>query len=139
MTSLKYFVRPVNRIDYILSELKNLWRFYPDHSLLLLVMEGTIYANHVDSELPVVSYLDIEEIDYPQDHYLSGKPNLEMGFKFLREGLNNKPVELNDDQVKAIERVGENWRKQPQMRLGQLLTGENLMAKMKYENQVAYQ
>ena len=110
MTSLKYFERPVNRIDYILSEFKNLWRFYPEHSLLLLLMEVTIYANHIDSELPVVSFLDIEEIEYPENHFLSVTRNLLMGFEFLKEKLKNKPVPLNNIPVTILDQVGERWR-----------------------------
>ena len=135
MTSLKNFKRPVERIDYILSEFKNLWRFYPEHSLLQLVMEVTIYANHVDSELPDVSFLDIEEIEYPQNHFLSGTRNLLMGFEFLKELLKNKPVPLNQVPVTTLEQVGEMWRKHPQMRLGQLISGEYLVARMKDEYQ----
>jgi len=138
MTSLKSFERPVDRIDYVLSEFKNLWRFYNEHSLLGLLMEVTIAANMVESELPEVSFLEIEEIDYPQDHYLSGTRSLEMGFIFLRKAHKNEPLTLDIVPISALDQVGAVWRNNPQMRLGQLISGEYLAARREDECQAAF-
>jgi hypothetical protein len=113
--------RPIGRIDHILSRLRKLWHYYPEHSLLALVMEVTIYANHAKSDFPLTSIVDIEDIAYPEGHLLHHSRNLGMGIDWLEEEHKNEPLPPVPIQTAILGKFAEHWRRQPEMRLGQLL------------------
>jgi hypothetical protein len=120
--------RPFGRIGHILSRLKNVWHYYPEHSLTALVMETVIFANEVKSDLPITSMADIEEIAYPAGHLLHQSRDLEMGIDAIEKRHKNEPLPPVPMQTALLGRVADHWRKHPQMRLGQILSNERLMA-----------
>ena len=69
--------RPVGRIGHVLSQLRKIWHYYPDHSLRALVLEITVYANAAESNFPMTSLAEIEDIPYPEDHLFHESRNLE--------------------------------------------------------------
>jgi hypothetical protein len=120
--------RPSARIDRILSRLRRIWHYYPEHSLPALVLETTIYANHVESDLPLTGMGDIEDIPYPEGHRLHGSRNLEMGLDWLEKFHENEPLPPVPIQTAHLGNLADRWRRQPEMRLGQLLTNAAAMA-----------
>ena len=116
--------RPINRIGHVLSRLANIWHYYPEHSLRALVTEVTLYANQVDSDLPLTSVAEIEDVPYPEGHLLHELRHLEMGIDAIEEERANEPLPPVPIQTALLGKVGEHWRKHPQMRLGQLLWGK---------------
>jgi hypothetical protein len=138
MKPLRFTARPVSRVDYILSELGKLWHYYPDLSLLELVIQTTIAATVVKSDLPVFSYLDIEDIAYPSDHFLHETRNLEMGIKLLKEEHKDRPLSLFPVRTSILDKIGEIWRRNSDMRLGQLLSLHKFLAEKEEHYQANY-
>jgi hypothetical protein len=120
--------RPYGRIGHVLSRLKKIWHYYPEHSLMALVLETSIYANEVNSELPLTCMAEIEDIAYPEGHLLHQSRNLEMGIDALEKRYKNDPLPPVPIQTALLGKVADHWRKHPQMRLGQILSNEHLMA-----------
>jgi hypothetical protein len=127
--------RPFARIDRILSRLRRIWHYYPEHSLPALVLETTIYANHVESDLPQTGMGDIEDIAYPEGHRLHGSRHLEMGLEWLEKFHENDPLPPAPIQSGILGRMAVRWRKEPQARLGQLMAKDIFMAER--ENAIA--
>jgi len=113
--------RPLSRIDHVLSRLKKLWHYYPEHSLYALVLETTIYANHLKSDLPRISIDEIEDIAYPEGHLLHGSRHLEMGIDWLEAQHADEPLPPVPIQTAILGEFTQRWRAMPQMTLGQLL------------------
>jgi len=113
--------RPFDRIGHVLSRLEHLWHYYPAHSLVDLVREVTFAANLVESDLPILQMDDIEDIAYPEGHYLHGR-HLEMGIDALEEEYRDTPLPPVPIQTAWLGKVAANWSKYPQMRLGQILS-----------------
>jgi len=84
--------RPVNRIGHVLSRLAKIWHYYPEHSLRALVTEVTLYANQVDSDFPLTSIAEIEDIPYPEGHLLHELRHLEMGIDAIEEERADEPL-----------------------------------------------
>jgi hypothetical protein len=94
---------------------------------MALVLETSIYANEVKSELPLTSMAEIEDIAYPEGHLLHQSRNLEMGIDALEQRHKNGPLPPVPIQTALLGKVADHWRKHPQMRLGQILSNERLM------------
>jgi len=125
--------RPLDRIGGILSKLEKIWHYYPEHSLRALVLEATIYANAVESDFPLASIADIEDIAYPEDHRLHQTCNLEMGIAALEKLHENEPLPPVPIQTALLGKVADRWRKQPDLRLGQLLSNDHFIAELENE------
>ena len=123
--------RPDNRISTVLAQLKTLWHFYPKHTLADLIHEVTFWANLAESNLPLTTFTEIEDIAYPKQHLLYGSRNLEMGIAVLNEQNKSKPRPPVDFQLAILCEVEKRWRSNPQMRLGQLLTVSGTIAELK--------
>jgi hypothetical protein len=123
--------RPIHRIDHVLSRLERLWHYYPDYSLTALVLEATIYAHHVKSDLPLTGVDKIEDISYPEGHRLHKTRNLEMGLDELEK--RHQSESPPDDPVgsSVIRTIASYWRKHPQQRLGKLLWHELCIAEVR--------
>jgi|SRR5665213_1167801 len=122
--------RPFGRIGHILTRLKKVWHYYPEHSLTALVMETAIYANEVKSDCPLTSMADIEDIAYPAGHLLHQSRDLEMGIDAIEKRHENEHLPPVPIQTAILGKVADHWRKHPQMRLGQILSNKLLMAEL---------
>jgi uncharacterized protein YihD (DUF1040 family) len=123
--------RPINRVGHVLSRLKQLWHYYPELSLTELVREVTFAANLVESDLPALDMRDIEDIAYPESHFLHKCRHLEMGIDALEKEHKDKPLPPVPIQTALIGKVAAVWCKKPQMRLGQFLSqNATLIAEM---------
>ncbi len=126
--------RPLSRISPLISQLKALWHFYPEHSLAELVNEVVLAANLIDSDFPPSSYSDIEDVAYPEGHYLHQPRSIEMGISILNEKHKQQPSPPTPFQTSTLKKFEEVWRKNHQMRLGQLLLIQNMLSKPEEEN-----
>ena len=122
--------RPFGRIGHVLSRLQKIWHYYPEHSLRALVLEITIYANAAESNFPPTSIADIEDIAYPEEHLLHQSRNLEMGIAALEKFHEGEPLPPAPIQTAMLGKLADRWRKQPEMRLGQLLSNDAAMAEL---------
>jgi len=122
--------RPFGRIGHILARLKKIWHYYPALSLPTLVMETTIHANEVKSDFPLTSMAEIEDIPYPAGHLLHQSRDLEMGIDAIEKQHENEPLPPVPIQTALLGKVAEHWRRSPQMRLGQIISNERLMAEL---------
>jgi hypothetical protein len=122
--------RPIGRIDHVLSRLKRLWHYYPEFDFQILVMQTAIYANHAESDLPLTSIDDIEDIAYPEGHNFHGIRNLEMGIDRLEKYHENEPLPPVPIQTAILSRVADYWHNHPQERLGQLVISGHHMVEL---------
>ena len=122
--------RPFGRIGHVLSQLQKIWHYYPEHSLRALVLEITIYANAAESNFPLTSLADIEDIAYPEGHLLHQSRNLEMGIAALEKFHEGEPLPPVPIQTAMLGKLSDRWRKQPEMRLGQLLSNDAILAEL---------
>jgi hypothetical protein len=111
--------RPQSRISYILPKLSHIWHYYPELSLAELLMNITFEANLVQSDLPITTLDDIEDIAYPEGHPFCVSRNLEMGILELENRHKGQPLPPTPIQTAYIQKVEKAWRKRPQLRLGQ--------------------
>lgn len=122
--------RPFGRIGHVLSRLQKIWHYYPEHSLRALVLEITVYANAAESNIPLISIADIEDIAYPEGHLLHESRNLEMGIVALEKFHEGEPLPPVPIQTAMLGKLADRWRKQPEMRLGQLLSNDAVLAEL---------
>ncbi len=122
--------RSINRIGHILPKIKRIWHYYPQLTLTELVQEIALAANEAESDFAQTSLYDIEDIVYPEGHLFHTSRNLEMGIGVLEKRYKNQPLPPAPIQTALLGRVGDYWRKQPQMRLGQLLSNNKLIKEL---------
>lgn len=125
--------RPINRIGHVLARIKKVWHYYPALTLPELVFEIVLAANEAESAFPTTSIRDIEDIPYPERHYLHESRSLEMGIAELEKRHANKTLPPVPIQTALLSKSGDAWRKKPQMRLGQILSNNQLMAELEAE------
>ena len=77
---------------------------------------------------------DIEDIAYPNGHYLHESRSLETGIAALEKQHENEPLPPVPIQTALLGKVSDAWRKQPQMRLGQLLSNKLLVTELEAED-----
>ena len=123
--------RSISRIDYILPKIKRIWHYYPQLTLTELIFEIVLAANEVTSDFSQTSVVDIEDVAYPVGHFLHQSRSLEMGIAALEEHNRNTPLPPVPIQTALLDKFGDVWRNKPQMRLGQILSNNQLMAKLK--------
>lgn len=78
--------------------------------------------------------VEIEDIAYPEGHFLHQSRNLEMGIEALEKQHEHQALPPVPIQTALLGKVGDAWRKTPQMRLGQILSNDQLMAELKTFN-----
>lgn len=122
--------RPISRIKPILSRIEKLWHYYPQLSLAELVLEITDNANKVESIFAETGIGDIEDIAYPEGHFLHESRHLEMGIEAMEEKHKNTPLPPTPIQAALLGKVEAHWRKNPQIRLGQLLSNAHFLASL---------
>lgn len=122
--------RPISRIKPILLRIKKLWHYYPQLSLAELVLEITQNANKVASTLPETDMPEIEDIAYPEGHFLHESRHLEMGIEIMEKQHQHTPLPPTPIQAALLGKVEDHWRKTPQMRLGQLLSNAHFLASL---------
>jgi hypothetical protein len=119
---MKNMQRPSSRIGYILPKLSHVWHYYPELSLAELLLEITFEANLVQSDLPITTLDDIEDIAYPEGHPFYVSRNLEMGILEIENRHKGQPLPPTPIQAAYIQKVEKAWRNRPQLRLGQWLS-----------------
>lgn len=120
--------RPISRIKPVLSRIERLWHYYPQLSLAELVLEITQNANKFASTLPDANMPDIEDTAYPEGHFLHESRHLETGIVAMEDKHKNTPLPPTPIQAALLDKVEAHWRKNPQMRLGQLLSNAHFLA-----------
>jgi uncharacterized protein YihD (DUF1040 family) len=122
--------RPISRIKPVLSRIEKLWHYYPKLSLAELVLEITQNANKVGSVLTDAGMSDIEDNAYPEGHFLHESRHLEMGIEIMEKQHQHTPLPPTPIQAALLGKVEDHWRKNPQMRLGQLLSNAHFLASL---------
>jgi hypothetical protein len=84
----------------------------------------------VESDFASTAMSDIEDTAYPAGHFLHESRNLEMGLDAMEREHADQPLPPVPIQTAYLGKVGDYWRRNPQMRLGQLLSDPRFIQAM---------
>jgi hypothetical protein len=95
--------RPIGRIDRILAKIGNTWRYYPQLTLTMLVLEITRAANEAESDFDQIDMYDIEDIAYPEGNLFYGSRHLEMGIEAIEERHKDQPFSARSNPDRSAQ------------------------------------